>query len=522
MQTRSRAIADVGLALLSGLMLTAAFPKIGLSWLAWVALVPLLACTGRVPAGRSFRLGFLAGLAHYLTLCYWLVATMQTYGGLPVYLSVPLLVLLSAYLSLFIGAFAWSVHRLCPTPPALFGLVPFIWTALEYLRSFLLSGFPWELLGYAHHRALHLIQISDILGVYGVSFLTALVNGAAAVGLFFLAGRPWKGSRPSRAACLTAAAAAVLALLAAWGYGAARLRAVEALAAKAPKVRVAVAQGNIPQQLKWDPAFKLETTAAYLALSQSAAALGAELVVWPETAAPFYFGRDRADTSRVLAGARQAGVFLLVGSPTVVFDGTSPGYYNSAYLVDPGGDVRARYDKAHLVPFGEYVPLKHYLPFVGKIVAQVGDFRPGQKGRTLAWGPGDLGILICYEIIFPELARAMAASGAGMLINITNDAWYGRSSAPYQHFSMAVFRAVENRRALVRSANTGISGFIDPSGRVLERTPLFERHVRVQDLPVLSAPSVYTRCGDLFARACLIVAAGAGLRRLRRAYAKRR
>ncbi len=196
---------------------------------------------------------------------------------------------------------------------------------------------------------------------------------------------------------------------------------------------------------------------------------------------------------------------FLFGSPSFDRVNNRVEYYNSAYLISPKGDIYGRYDKAHLVPFGEYIPLKNWFPFLGKIVEHVGDFRPGKKGKTIEWGNHRIGLLICYEIIFPDLSRAMAKNQASLLINITNDAWYGRTSAPYQHFSMAVFRAVENRRALVRSANTGISGFIDPVGRVIDSTELFEDAVKTRTVPLIHETSFYTRFGDVFAMGCLAI-----------------
>jgi apolipoprotein N-acyltransferase len=177
-------------------------------------------------------------------------------------------------------------------------------------------------------------------------------------------------------------------------------------------------------------------------------------------------------------------------------------YYVSAYLISPQGKW-IRYNKSHLVPYGEYVPFKKWVPFLGKMVAHVGDFVPGIKGKTIPWENAKLGIQICYEIIFPDLSRAMVKNGATLLVNITNDAWFGKTSGPYQHFSMTVFRAVENRRALARSANTGISGFIDPAGRILGSTPLLEEAVMTRSLPLLNQKSIYTRFGDVFAWACL-------------------
>jgi apolipoprotein N-acyltransferase len=216
----------------------------------------------------------------------------------------------------------------------------------------------------------------------------------------------------------------------------------------------------------------------------------------------------------VTDAVRQAGTYLLAGSPSVDAKEGRQAYYNSAYLVTPEGHAGQRYDKVHLVPFGEYVPLKGILSFAGKMVAQVGDFSAGEKGRTLTWKEDNapIGVQICFEIIFPGLSRSLAKNGAGMLVNLTNDAWFGRTSAAYQHFSMAVFRAVENRRSLVRCANTGISGFIDPVGRVDAQTSLFEDAVVDREIPELQKTSIYTRFGDLLALVCLLGLAGLAIR----------
>ncbi len=206
----------------------------------------------------------------------------------------------------------------------------------------------------------------------------------------------------------------------------------------------------------------------------------------------------------VMDAIRRVNTDFLLGSPAFTRKNNKVEYYVSAYLINPQGKW-IRYNKAHLVPYGEYVPLKKWLSFLGKIVAQVGDFKPGQKGNAIPWKSEKLGIQICYEIIFPDLSRAMVKNGATLLINMTNDAWFGKTSGPYQHFSMTVFRAVENRRALARSANTGISGFIDPAGRILASTPLLEEAVVTRSLPLLNLKSIYTRFGDVFAWACLTV-----------------
>ena len=492
------------LAALSGLLLTAAFPKLGLSLLAWVALVPLLVALRGLDAARAFRIGMIAGLAHFLTLLYWVVFTMRTYGYLPWWQCIALLVLLAAYLSVYPGLFAMGVVRLCKKPGALVLWVPVFWVALEYLRSFLLTGFPWGLVGYSQFNRLHIIQISDMFGVFGVSFLVLLVNACMYILVLFLAGKKWNGHAVDRRPVLMAGVVAIGAIGLTVAHGSMRIKAIDAAQAEASTSRVAVVQGNIDQAHKWDPAFQIGTTKKYVALTQQAASRHPDLVVWPETATPFYFSASPKLTRLVTDTVRQAGVHLLVGSPSVERTADTPAYYNSAYLVTPQGVAGERYDKVHLVPFGEYVPLKRILSFVGKMVAQVGDFSPGERGRTLAWEEKPpLGVQICFEIIFPGLSRSLAKNGAGMLVNLTNDAWFGRSSAAQQHFSMAVFRAVENRRSLVRCANTGISGFIDPAGRIVAGTALFEDAVVDRKVPELTAVSLYTRLGDVLPAVCL-------------------
>jgi len=283
-------------------------------------------------------------------------------------------------------------------------------------------------------------------------------------------------------------------------------RLAPAQAAAASTMRVAVVQGNIEQGRLWDPAFQLTTIRTYRKLSLSVQKDKPDLVVWPESAAPFYFLYDPAPTRLVLEGIRQTSTAYLIGSPA--FSRNPDGavnYYNRAYLIESDGEVGGTYDKAHLVPYGEYTPFKEYLPFIGKMVEHVGDFEPGKKGEVVFLNGIGLGIQICYEIIFPELARAMTRHGAAVLVNITNDAWYGRSAGPYQHFSMVVFRAIENRRSLARAANTGISGFIDPAGRILNSTPLFVESALTGKLPLLTTTTLYTRYGDFFAIACALI-----------------
>ncbi len=485
------------------MLLTGAFPKIGLAWLAWFALVPLLYAIRDQSAGSGFRLGFITGLVHYLSLLYWLVPVMRTYGYLPAYLSISVLFLFAAFLALFIALFAAALAVVGKSPARCLLTIPLLWVALEYIRSFIFSGFPWELLGYSQFQCLQLIQISDILGVYGLSALIALTNGAIFIGLLFFTKRRWQQADITKRLVTGSIIALFTGIALSWSYGHWRLKTIDHLIAIAPQTRIAVVQGNIDQAVKWNPAFQIDTVKKYNRLSLSINKDHPDLIVWPESATPFYFLFDVEPSELVFEGIRQTETDYLIGSPSFVRTDDVVVYFNSAYLISPSTKNISKYDKTHLVPFGEYVPLKKWLPFLGKIVAQVGDFRGGTKGKTLRWKGEQIGVQICYEIIFPGLSRAMVQNNASLLINITNDAWFGKTSGPYQHFSMTIFRAVENRRALVRSANTGISGFIDPAGRVLASTPLLQEAAVARSIPLMKEKTVYTRIGDLFARLCL-------------------
>ncbi|MFC1504902.1 apolipoprotein N-acyltransferase [Thermodesulfobacteriota bacterium] len=501
-------------AAVSGILVTAAFPNISFSWLVWVSLVPLLIALRDLSVKDSFRIGLLGGFVHFLGLVYWVAFTMRTYGHLPLYLSLLILGLMAAYLALYWALFTAALAWLRPKPHSLVILAPLLWVVCEYLRSHLFTGFPWGLLGHTQYKALHLIQICDITGVYGLSFLIVLSNTALYMVLLHLAAKPWYGRPVGKWLAPSALLALGVLLSAVWLHGAWRIKNVDQQISQAPQSPVAVIQGNIDQSIKWDPAYQIITTNTYRKLSLSTKAEKPALVVWPETATPFYYLTNTRLTKLVQESIIDTGTYFLIGSPFFMRTAGRAAYYNSAYLIEPDGKVSGRYDKVHLVPYGEYIPLKRWLPFLGKIVAEVGDFSAGNKGNTLTWDQNRLGVLICYEAIFPGLARALVRNQADLLVNITNDAWFGRTSAAQQHFSMAVFRAVENRRALVRAANTGISGYIDPVGRILQTSPSFERRVMNRPVALMRLTTLYTRGGDIFALVCLIGALALGLRRL--------
>lgn len=491
---------DYLLAACSGVLLALSFPKVGWSLLAWIAFVPLLLACGRKGPAKAWRLGLCTGVVGFGGILYWINIVVTTYGKLPVVASIAVFLILTCYMALYVGLTCCLVRAAAERGIPLVLGFPVFWVGLEYVRSFLLTGFPWASLGYSQYRQLQLIQIADLTGVYGVSFLVVLANVVIYLLIRRFAGRDRGAGRP-----LYGAVAFVLLLAGCLAYGTWRLGQER----PGRQLRVALIQGNIDQGIKWDPAFMEATIAIYERLSRQGAS-GADLLVWPESAAPFFFQEEGSPSERIRALARQTGVSLLFGSPAFVDDSDGRRYYNSAYLVSPAGEVLGRSDKMHLVPFGEYVPLARFLPFVNKLVEGVGDFSPGQTIAPLDTGAARLGVLVCFEGIFPDLARRHVRAGAQVLVNITNDGWYGRSSAPYQHLSMAVFRAVENRRPLVRAANTGISALIDATGRIERPSGLFEEAIVAGSITLGGADTGYTRWGDLFARVCLLAVAVAG------------
>jgi apolipoprotein N-acyltransferase len=484
---------DYALAGCAGILLALSFPLPGLSIVAWGALVPLLVAVSRQPASSAFRLGFCTGFVSFGAILYWLNIVMVTYGKLPIPVSVVLYLGLSAYLALFVAIPVYLGRRAEEAGISLMVSLPLLWAAGEYLRSFLLTGFPWASLGYTQFKILPLIQIADLTGVYGLSFLLVLGN----VALLRLV--CWTRSQGVAPYPFRTTATLVLLLAVTVGYGFYRLNQPE----QGRVIRVALAQGNIPQDVKWDPAFQEQTVATYERLSRQVGAGSSDLLVWPESALPFFYQTEAQYAARVQSLARELQCSMVVGSPAFRKDGATISYLNSAFLLGPAGEDLGRGDKYHLVPFGEYVPLAKVFPFVHKLVVGIGDFSPGGALTPLQAPFGQLGVLICYEGIFPEISREFCRRGARLLAIITNDAWYGRSSAPYQHFSMAVFRAVENRVPLVRAANTGISAMVDSKGHILGMTGLFREALLTGEVRLGSGGTLYTRLGDIFARLCL-------------------
>jgi len=350
--------------------------------------------------------------------------------------------------------------------------------------------------------------------VYGVSFLIVLSNVALAE-LYLWLMPLFRGFRPARLPWELVTTAAMLVSLS-WAYSTS-LIASETMEHSKATLQVGVVQPNIDQAVKWDQAFREETLRRYDRLTESFG-YGVDLVVWPEAATPFIYEREPVYQLQLVAMANRASAPLLFGSPAVRFDQErKPFLLNSAYLLSPDGELLGRYDKQHLVPFGEYIPLKSSLLFfLEKMVEGIGDFQAGPGPTILSFqlkasdgvAPArrvKFGVVICYEVIFPDLVRRIAGSGAEFLVTITNDAWFGDSSAPAQHFSMVVFRSVENHLAFARAANTGISGFIDPFGRIIVASPTFTQTALQAEIPVRQTKTFYSRHGDVFAYGCMLI-----------------
>lgn len=472
----------------SGLLLAAAFPRPDLFPFAWVALIPLLL----VMRHRPFASGFTAGAVFFATVLYWLNFVMTTYGGLQPVFSFLAYLFLITYLAVYFGLATWVACRLevALKLPYLFTLPP-LWVALEYLRGTLFTGFPWAIIGYSQQNFSLAIQSSDVTGVYGVSLMLVAVNCAIA-GVI---------AAPQKRLAWLGVAATIMISISHFGYGV--WRESQPLEQRAEQLRVALIQGNIEQAQKWAPDNRQSSIDRYRSLSIQALVNQPDLVVWPEAATPFFL-QDRSELAeQVKQLPGQLNASLLVGSPAYrQLSADQYQYYNSAYLFSSSGEELGRSDKNHLVPFGEYVPLGKLLTFIDKLVVGVGDFSPGEV-RPLPLNGHLLGVLICYEAIFPQLAREYVQQGSSLLVNLTNDAWFGHSSAPYQHLAMTRFRAIENRVWIARAANTGISALISPAGNVTLAGPIFEPLHLSGSVGLGAEATFYTRFGDIFAYICL-------------------
>lgn len=496
MDIRKTDVLSYFLAVISGGLLFFSFPKFGTGWVAWVTLIPLLAALKDKSLKQSFALGWLAGLVGHVGILYWITYVVVQYGYLPLYMGIAAMLIVVAYVSLYTGLFAVGVRVLAGRGLPIILVAPVVWTPLEYVKSHILTGFPWENLGYSQYHLLPVIQIADVAGVYGVTFLIVFVNA-----LLWNMGQ--SASRRGLKAVL-----GVVVMGAVIVYGLVRIDQVKEDMARLPVQAVSLVQGNVDQSVKWDPQFQQQTMIDYTTLTLQSATADKGLIVWPETAVPFFF-QDIDNYHRLIIElAKKTNSWLLFGSPS--YRKNEQGgltLYNSAYLLSPHGGEAKKYDKMHLVPYGEYVPLRQIFPFISKLVQGVGDFGTGNGYIPMIMDGHRIGVLICYEGIFPEAGLTYKQAGADLLVNITNDAWFGRTSAPYQHLSMTVFRAIENRLYLVRAANTGITAFIDPLGSIVSQTGLFEKTSLMGSIRFMKRGTLYGIWGDAFVGVCGIVLA---------------
>ena len=483
-------------AALSGLLLALCFPNYNLSFLVWMAPLPLLLAVIHEPRlARAYRLGALAGVLFLALSVYWFDFVMENYGHVPRPAAIAVMLLFflvdSSYWGAFAVTMAWMARR---SPRYALMAGPFLWVTMELAETYgYFGGFPWNLVGYAV-PAEGLRQLASVTGVYGLSFL------------------PW--------GVCTLAAGAIIAeprfrrratvILVLWLAGIALYDYYLRPPASTPGHEVAVlVQPNVPLNEAaddWAPALNPTRLRQLEALSlgkvqQMPRPSGAPIVVWSENSAPFFFGRDpvfRADMQNL---ARQAQAYLIFGTVNFAGGDTSRPL-NSADVLDPAGNRVLQYDKIHLVPFGEYVPswLDHW---VGKITSEAGNFTPGSNYAPAETKQGAIGVSICYEEIFPQLVRRLTPSGPSVMVNISDDGWYGDSSARYQSLDMARLRAIENHRYLLRATNDGVTAVIDPYGRVLESLPAHQQAALGVRFDYLSTETPYHALGDLFAGLCL-------------------
>ena len=471
------------LSLFSGMLLAGSFSFSQCWMLAWFAFVPLFLALANQGARKAFLLSYLSGLAFWSGAIYWLI-------------HVTLLgqILLILYLALYSGIFGFLLSFVLSRRSSAFLLfAPSLWVVLEYLRSHLLTGFPWALLGYSQYANLPVIQSADIAGVWIVSFIIMFVNVAIEEAL---ARKRWRY-------LLFAVVVVILDIF----YGAFRLNKNESV----ETLKLSVVQGNIPQELKWDLRAREFVMERYFKLTSEAKKDSPDLIIWPEASLPVVLEDEPVYYARLLDYTKTTARPLLFGAVT----DRKGSYYNSALLLSQEGELLERYDKLHLVPFGEFIPLRKFFPFL-ETIAPIGDIAPGRdyalfniqhQGLKI---PYRFGVLICFEDVFPELSRRFVNQGADFLVNITNDAWFGRTSEAYQHLAASVFRAIENRVNVVRSANTGVSCFINPQGKILSLVSdgagnsIFIPGYLTQDISLRNQPTFYGHCGDFLIILCLL------------------
>ncbi|MCX6560329.1 MAG: apolipoprotein N-acyltransferase [Candidatus Aminicenantes bacterium] len=490
------AVIDLLGAAASGALTALAFPKLNLMFFAWISLLPLLFLLVKARPRQGLVLGWVAGAFFYGLLLYWIPNVPAHYGNLPIVVSLLvyllLILLLASTWALFGLGFAILRRRLGETA---FFVAPFLWVALEYGVTHVLTGFPWGLLGLSQYKNTAFIQVAAVTGVYGVSFLLVMFQSLFAGSITHMKRLPFAFGTIALAAVHVA------------GF------LGQAKVVPGPQTfRAAVIQGNVSPDMDWNGAGADKIMALFeehMDLTRQARDQGAKLIVWPELSVPLCFSCDDSFHDRLEAiltrFVRESGASLLLGTIETSGEPDARRFYNSALQLSPDRAV-SKYAKMHLVPFGEYIPYRPIFGFVERLAPAVGALTPG-RGRTLhSFRDIPYGSPICYEIAFPDEVRRFVKNGARFLVTITNDGWYGATSAPYQHFAQAVFRAVENRRFVLRAATTGVSGIIDPFGRVVAQSEVGVRTFLAGDVTPQTETTFYSRYGDAFSVASVAIA----------------
>ncbi len=492
---------DLGLACLSGVLLFLCFPRFDLSALAWVALVPLLLALDQKVLSEAFLLSWVTGIVFFTGGFYW-IWTVQAYNLLD-YLLLQVLYL-PQYVSLFGLAFIW-IRRRTGLPQIL--IAPPLWVTLEYIRSHLsFLSLPWLLLAHSQYLHLSLIQITSLTGVYGLTFLIVLINAAIGEVICYVRQSssqsitPW----PFQISPLISLIVAIFLVIVTSLYG----FFVLSEGIQGEQMTIALVQGNVSNEHRWEGLYRQAILDRYAGMTPRAPQPAPALIIWPETAVPGDVQHDPELQRKVGQVAIDAKTYILVGSAEYAkFTNRSlrSKDYNSMVLFSPEGKIEGQYRKMRLVPFGEYVPLRDYVKWPAAIASTMGDSLPGDEYTLFSVGRTTFGVVICWELIFPDLFREFVRRGASFMVIATNESWFGDTAAPYQLLAMSTLRAAENRVAIARDANTGVSAFIDPYGRILKRLKgqeekeLFIDGHLMSELPLSDARTFYTRYGDLFA-----------------------
>jgi len=478
---------------LTALFHIAIFPKLQLSWLAFVSLTPLLLLLKTETRRRLFLFGFVCGFLFDLGNLYWIYFVIQHYSSVHPVLCIGILFLLCLLLGFFWALFLYLAGLLrdqAGLSRALF-VAPFLWVLLEWTRGYV-TQFPWCLFGYSQSNHLRIAQFASFAGVFGLSWLLVAWN-AALVTFIVL-----------RKRLFLAAIATILLSIAIYGH----FRIQMPVGDRSSKI--GVVQGNVPQDVKLDYSFGESIHRKHLAMTMDLVERAKpEIVFWSEAATLFPLRDGGIWTKQIGELASVNRIPIVLGSDTF----TGEEVFNSAYLVNESCQIQGQYDKVYLVPFGEFVPLKKIFFFAGKMVPEISDFTAGTNFEPFVIKGEKVSVNICFEVVFPQLSREFCMRGATLLATITNDAWFGRTAAPYQHFAMATMRSIENRRYMVRAANTGISGFVDPYGRILQETELFVPAGITGDVRFVNEKTFYTRFGDWIVYLSMFVCAAAFLAR---------